>query len=57
MVEIYWNVENTQILCKLFGGRWNRPNTYLNSVGYSKVEKGLKDRLGIVTTSLSLSWS
>jgi hypothetical protein len=53
MVEIDWNVENTQVLCKLFAEqvvRGNHPNTYLNSVGYAEVEKGLKDRFSIVPT-------
>jgi hypothetical protein len=57
MVEIDWNVENTQVLCKLFAeqvGKGNRPNIYLNSVGYAEVEKGLKDRLGIVATKTQI---
>jgi hypothetical protein len=57
MVEINWNIENTQILCKLFAeqvGRGNRLNTYLNSVGYAEVEKGLKDRHGIVATKTQI---
>jgi hypothetical protein len=61
MVEIDWNAENTQVLCKLFAeqvGRGNRPNTCLNSVGYAEVEKGLKDRLGIVAnkTQIKNKW-
>ena len=50
MPEIDWNLENTQIVCKLFVeqvGKGNRPNTYLNSVGYAEVEKGFKDRTDI----------
>jgi hypothetical protein len=57
MVEIDWNIENTQVLCKLFAeqvGSGNRPNIYLNSVGYDEVEKGLKDRLGIVATKTQM---
>jgi hypothetical protein len=57
MAEIDWNVENTQVLYKLFAeqvGRGNRPNTYLNSVGYTEVEKVLKDRLGIVATKTQI---
>jgi hypothetical protein len=49
MVEIDWNVENTQVLYKLFVEQVARGDR-LNSVGYAEVEKGLKDRLGIVAT-------
>jgi hypothetical protein len=61
MVEIDWNVENTQVLCKLFAeqvGRGNHPNTCLNSVGYAEVEKGLKDRLDIMIrkTQIKNKW-
>jgi hypothetical protein len=57
MVEIDGNVENTKVLCKLFVEqvtRGNHPNTCLNSVGYVEVEKGLKDRLGIVVTKTQI---
>jgi hypothetical protein len=57
MVEIDWNVENIKFLCKLFAeqvARGNRLNTCLNSVGYVKVKKGLKDRLGIVATKTQI---
>lgn len=57
MPEIDWNLENTQIVCKLFVeqvGKGNRPNTYLNSVGYAEVEKGFKDRTGIDVTKSQL---
>jgi hypothetical protein len=50
MPEIDWNVENTRILCALLAEqveKGNRPNTFLNSVGYAEVEKGFKDRVGI----------
>jgi hypothetical protein len=62
MVEIDGNVENTKVLCKLFVEqvtRGNRPNTYLNSVGYVEVEKGLKDRPGIVVikTQIKNKWA
>lgn len=53
MPEIDWNAEATRVLCQLFAeqvARGNRPNTYLNSVGFAEVEKGLKDRLGLVAT-------
>ncbi|XP_025799548.1 L10-interacting MYB domain-containing protein-like [Panicum hallii] len=57
MVEIDWNAVNTRELCKLFAEqvrRGNRPNTYLNSVGYAEVEKGMKDRLGIEVSKLQI---
>ena len=53
MSEIVWNVENLRILCGLMAEqveKGNRPNTFLNSVGYAKVEKGFKDWTGIVLT-------
>ncbi|XP_025823605.1 L10-interacting MYB domain-containing protein-like [Panicum hallii] len=34
--------------------RGNHPNTYLNSVGYAEVEKGMKDRLGIEVSKLQI---
>jgi hypothetical protein len=57
MVEIDWNAVNTRQLCKLFAEqvrRGNRPNTYLNSVGYAEVEKGMKDRLVIEVSKLQI---
>jgi hypothetical protein len=45
MVKIDWIVENAKILCKLFAKqvvRGNYSNTYLNLVGYIKVEKRFK---------------
>jgi len=61
MVAIDWNANNTWVLCKLFAeqvGRGNCPNTHLNSVEYAEVEKGLKDRLGIVAsrTQIKNKW-
>jgi hypothetical protein len=47
MPEIDWNVENTRILCGLMAEqveKGNRPNTFLNSVGYAVVKKGFKAR-------------
>ena len=41
------------MLCMLFAkqvGKGNRPNTHLNALGYAEVEKGFKDRTGIVAT-------
>jgi hypothetical protein len=41
MVEIDWNIENTQIICKLLVEqveRGNHPNTYLSSIGYAEVD-------------------
>ncbi|GJN40797.1 hypothetical protein PR202_gn00100 [Eleusine coracana subsp. coracana] len=57
MPEIDWNVENTRVLCQLFAeqvARGNRPNTHLNSVGFAEVEKGLRDRLGILATKAQI---
>jgi hypothetical protein len=57
MVEIDWNVENIKVLCKLFVeqvARGNHSNTCLNSVGYVQVEKGLKDRFGIMVTKTQI---
>lgn len=48
---IDWDTESTRILCNLFAEqveKGNRPNTYLNAIGYAEVEKGLKDRTGKV---------
>ncbi|GJN35867.1 hypothetical protein PR202_gb24680 [Eleusine coracana subsp. coracana] len=53
MPDIDWNSESLRILCQLFAeqvDRGNRPNTHLNSVGYAEVEKGLKDRIGLVAS-------
>jgi hypothetical protein len=32
----------------------NRPNTHLNGLGYANVEKGFKDRTGIVASKVQL---
>ncbi|XP_021314612.1 L10-interacting MYB domain-containing protein [Sorghum bicolor] len=50
MPEIDWNVENTRILCGLMAEqveKGNRPNTFLNSVGYAAIEKAFKDQTGV----------
>ncbi|CAN6381158.1 unnamed protein product [Urochloa humidicola] len=57
MPEIEWTDENTRIVCKLFAeqvSKGNRPNTYLNSVGYAAVIQGFKDRTGLEATQLQL---
>ncbi|KAL6653232.1 hypothetical protein ACP70R_012157 [Stipagrostis hirtigluma subsp. patula] len=57
MVEIDWNLENTKILCKLLAeqvGKGNRPNTHLNALGYSEVEKGFKERTGLDISKLQI---
>ncbi|XP_022683634.1 uncharacterized protein LOC111257807 [Setaria italica] len=57
MPEIDWNSENTWMLCMLFAeqvGKGNRPNTHLNALGYAKVEKGFKERTGIVVTKAQI---
>ncbi|XP_004966823.1 L10-interacting MYB domain-containing protein-like [Setaria italica] len=57
MPKIYWNSENTRVLYMLFAeqvGKGNRPNTYLNALGYAEVEKGFKDRTGIVATKVQI---
>ena len=39
------------MLCMLFAeqvGKGNRPSTHLNALGYAEVEKGFKDRTGIM---------
>lgn len=53
MPKIDWNAENTRILCGLMAEqvvKGNRPNTFLNSVGYAAIEKGFKDRTGFELT-------
>jgi len=53
MPKIDWNSKNTHVLCMLFAeqvGKGNRPSTHLNALGYAEVEKGFKDRTGIVAT-------
>ncbi|KAL6850506.1 hypothetical protein ACP4OV_021133 [Aristida adscensionis] len=48
--KIDWNEENTQIICELFdeqANKGNRPNTYMNSVGYAEVEKRFTEKTGI----------
>ena len=53
MPEIDWNSGNTRVLCVLFAEqveKGNRPNTHLNALGYAEVEKGFKERTGIVAT-------
>ncbi|XP_066361851.1 L10-interacting MYB domain-containing protein-like [Miscanthus floridulus] len=57
MPEIDWNSENTRVLCMLFAeqvGKGNRPNTHLNALGYTEVEKGFKERAGIVATKVQI---
>ena len=57
MPEIDWNSENTRVLCMLFAeqvGKGNRPNTHLNALGYTEVEKGFKERTGIVATKVQI---
>ncbi|CAD6229761.1 unnamed protein product [Miscanthus lutarioriparius] len=57
MPEIDWNSENTRVLCMLFAeqvGKGNRPNTHLNALGYAEVEKGFKERTGIVATKVQI---
>ncbi|XP_034585663.1 L10-interacting MYB domain-containing protein-like [Setaria viridis] len=57
MPEIDWNSENTRVLCMLFAeqvGKENWPNTHLNVLGYAEVEKGFKERTGIVVTKAQI---
>ena len=57
MPEIDWNSENTRVLCMLFAeqvGKGNWPNTHLNALGYAEVEKGFKERTGIVATKVQI---
>jgi hypothetical protein len=57
MPKIDWNSENTRVLCMLFAeqvDKGNRPNTHLNGLGYANVEKGFKDRTGIVASKVQL---
>ncbi|XP_066344631.1 uncharacterized protein [Miscanthus floridulus] len=57
MPEIDWNSENTRVLCMLFAEqveKGNRPNTHLNALGYAEVEKGFKERTGIVATKVQI---
>jgi len=35
-------------------GKGNRPNTHLNALGYAEVEKGFKERTGIVATKVQI---
>jgi len=35
-------------------GKGNRPNTHLNALGYTEVEKGFKERTGIVATKVQI---
>ena len=57
MPEIDWNSENTRVLCMLFAeqvGKGNRPNTHLNALGYTEVEKGFKEKTRIVVTKVQI---
>ena len=57
MPEIDWNSENTRVLCVLLAEqveKGNRPNTHLNALGYAEVEKGFKERTGIVATKCQI---
>ena len=45
------------MLCMLFAeqvGKGNRPNTHLSALGYIEVEKGFKERTGIVATKVQI---
>ena len=57
MPEIDWHSENTRVLCMLFVeqvGKGNRPNTHLNALGYTEVEKGFKEKTRIVVTKVQI---
>jgi len=57
MPKIDWNSENTRVLCMLFAeqvGKGNRPNTHLNALGYTEVEKGFKEKTRIVVTKVQI---
>ncbi|XP_004962631.1 L10-interacting MYB domain-containing protein-like [Setaria italica] len=57
MPKIDWNSENTRVMCVLFVEqveKGNRPNTHLNALGYAEVEKGFKERTGIVATKVHI---
>ncbi|XP_066320210.1 uncharacterized protein [Miscanthus floridulus] len=59
MPKIDWNSKNTQVMCMLFAeqvGKGNRPNTHLNALGNTEVEKGFKEKTGIVVTKVQIKW-